>query len=72
MLNQVPAYCAFRPSAHGMLGPGVYVSRDIAKTRNYGNVVFKLLVFTGKVKVVTEQGDPEQYCWQTQVTKIMP
>ena len=37
----------FRPSASGMLGPGLYLSRDINKTRNYGDVCFKLLVYTG-------------------------
>ena len=40
----------FRPSTSGMLGPGLYLSRDINKTRNYGNVCFKLLVYTGRTK----------------------
>ena len=51
-----------------MLGPGVYASRDINKTLAYGNewgrrVVLKLLVFTGKVKKIMQQGDPRQYSW---------
>ena len=51
-----------------MLGPGVYASRDINKTLSYGNergrrVVLKLLVFTGKVKRITQQGDPGRYSW---------
>ena len=58
----------FRPSTEGMLGPGVYASRDINKTLAYGNedgrrVVLKLLVFTGKVKRIVQQGDPGQYSW---------
>ena len=40
----------FRPSVGGMLGPGLYLSRDINKTRNYGDVCFKLLVYTGRTK----------------------
>ena len=43
----------FRESTGGMLGPGLYVSRDIDKTRNYGDVCFKLLVYTGKTKKAT-------------------
>ena len=51
----------FRPSTHGMLGPGLYLSRDIEKTRSYGDVCFKLLVYTGKTKRVDApdvQGGP--------------
>ena len=44
----------FRESTSGMLGPGLYVSRDIENTRSYdGGVCFKLLVYTGKTKMVT-------------------
>ena len=42
----------FRPSTSGMLGPGLYVSRDINKTKNYGEVCFKLLVYIGMAKTV--------------------
>ena len=44
----------FRESTQGMLGPGLYVSRDIDKTRAYGGVCFKLLVYTGKTTLVTK------------------
>ena len=37
----------------GMLGPGLYVSRDIDKTRYYSDVCFKLLVYTGKTKMLS-------------------
>eukprot|EP00927_Polykrikos_kofoidii_P046128 TRINITY_DN40320_c0_g1_i1.p1 TRINITY_DN40320_c0_g1~~TRINITY_DN40320_c0_g1_i1.p1 ORF type:complete len:346 (+),score=18.46 TRINITY_DN40320_c0_g1_i1:82-1119(+) len=56
----------FRRSANGMLGPGVYVSSDIAKARCYGgqnNVVFELRVDLGKVKKIDYQGHPLQYTW---------
>ena len=43
----------FNESTEGMLGPGLYVSRDIDKTRFYGGVCFKLLVYTGKTRLVT-------------------
>ena len=46
----------FRESTGGMLGPGLYVSRDIDKTRGYGGVTpacFKLLVYTGKTKMLS-------------------
>mgnify|MGYP003324346218 CR=1 FL=1 len=43
----------FQESTGGMLGPGLYVSRDIDKTRNYGDVCFKLLVYTGKTTMVS-------------------
>ena len=42
----------FKLSTIGMLGPGIYLSRDINKTRAYGDVCLKVLVYTGKtVKV---------------------
>ena len=47
----------FRESTKGMFGPGLYVSRDIEKTRNadvYGSVCFKLLVYIGKTTEVTK------------------
>ena len=44
----------FRESTGGMLGPGLYVSRDIDKTRAYGDVCFKLLVYIGITKQMTE------------------
>ena len=50
----------FRPSSGGMLGPGVYCSRDINKARQYGGsngVILKLEVSVGKVYVINNQGD---------------
>lgn len=32
----------FRPSSSGMLGPGVYVSRDRQKAEKYGDTVLEL------------------------------
>ena len=40
----------FRPSTGGMLGSGVYLSRDITKAETYGQVVFECLVDVGRVK----------------------
>ena len=41
----------FRASSGGLLGPGVYVSRDVKKAEQYGGggVVFEVLVRVGKV-----------------------
>ena len=38
-----------RANPRGLLGAGIYASRDVDKTRNYGNVALKLLVKAGKV-----------------------
>ena len=40
----------FKPSTGGMLGPGLYLSRDIDKTRAYGDVCLKVLAYTGKTR----------------------
>ena len=54
----------FRESTGGMLGPGFYVNRDIDKTRAYGDVCFKLLVYVGSTKEMTE---PDRNgTWQSQ------
>ena len=42
----------FKPSTQGLLGPGLYLSRDINKTKSYGQVCFKVLAYTGKTKKV--------------------
>ena len=34
----------------GMLGQGIYASTDANKTRAYGDVTLKLLVYVGKVR----------------------
>ena len=46
-----------------VLNNGLYVSRDIEKTLDYGSVCFKLLVYPGKSVVVTEQSDPMRMNW---------
>ena len=42
------------------LGNGLYVSRDINKTRQYGDVCFKLLVYPGKTYVVEDDNGAVQ------------
>ena len=39
----------FRPSTQGLLGPGVYVSRNILKSRKYGSTILEVMVSVGKV-----------------------
>ena len=46
-------------SSHLLLGDGLYVSRDIFKTQDYGEVCFKLLVYPGKTFVV-DNSTPEE------------
>ncbi|XP_030073568.1 uncharacterized protein LOC115479650 [Microcaecilia unicolor] len=60
----------FRPSKDGMLGPGVYVSRDIRKAQRYplnlspaNRVILKVRVRVGKVKKIDRQGHPLQRTW---------
>ncbi|XP_032905420.1 uncharacterized protein LOC116991159 [Amblyraja radiata] len=60
----------FRQSKGGMLGPGVYVSRDLQKASRYPldidpsqKIVLKLLVNVGKVKMIDYQGHPLQKTW---------
>ncbi|XP_061105440.1 uncharacterized protein LOC133133356 [Conger conger] len=63
----------FSPSEDGMLGPGVYVSRDIQKARRYPlNVaegdrrVLVLIVNVGRVKKINYQGHPLQKTWHAE------
>uniref|UniRef100_A0A8C5MZD9 PARP catalytic domain-containing protein n=1 Tax=Leptobrachium leishanense TaxID=445787 RepID=A0A8C5MZD9_9ANUR len=59
----------FRPSADGMLGRGVYVSRDEKKAARYplgdqrDQVILKLRVNVGKVKKIDQQDHPMQKTW---------
>ena len=55
----------FRPSVGGMLGPGVYCSRDLKKARRYGAVVLRLAVSLGRVITIDRRGHPLQKTWQT-------
>ncbi|XP_067826817.1 grass carp reovirus (GCRV)-induced gene 2o [Heptranchias perlo] len=61
----------FQRSTKGMLGPGVYVSRDIQKASRYPldlpesqKAVLKLRVNVGKVIKIDRQGHPLQKSWQ--------
>jgi len=60
-----------QPSTSGMLGAGVYCSRDFTKARNYshhseGGVVFNLRVKPGRVKAIRSIPDPLQKTWHAQ------
>ncbi|XP_062392083.1 grass carp reovirus (GCRV)-induced gene 2p [Sardina pilchardus] len=63
----------FKQSADGMLGPGVYVSRDQKKAQRYplnnhvsDKVVLKLQVDIGKVKRIDKDHHPMQKTWHSQ------
>ncbi len=49
-----------------MLGTGIYVSEDINKTVNYGDVTFKLAVYMGKTRKITSQDQSDRTTWQSQ------
>uniref|UniRef100_H3B7U9 PARP catalytic domain-containing protein n=1 Tax=Latimeria chalumnae TaxID=7897 RepID=H3B7U9_LATCH len=60
----------FKPSRDGLLGAGVYISRDINKAMCYpvktdkkDKVVFKLKVRVGKVKKIDSDNHPLQKSW---------
>ena len=49
------------------LGDGVYVTRDISKTLQYGQVCFKLLVYPGKTFIVDDTTPEEERTkWQNE------
>ncbi|CAK6981724.1 grass carp reovirus (GCRV)-induced gene 2e [Scomber scombrus] len=61
----------FQQSSDGMLGPGVYLSRDLDKASRYpldhpehDRVVIKVSVNVGKVIAINKQGHPRQKTWQ--------
>lgn len=56
----------FRPSVRGMLGPGVYVSRDPSKAESYGRSILQLSVNVGRVAVIEYQRHPHQTTWNQQ------
>lgn len=63
----------FRQSSQGMLGKGVYVSRDRKKAERYplninqsDRVVLELRVRVGRVKRIDRDNHPMQYTWSTQ------
>ncbi len=60
----------FRQSADGMLGRGVYLSRDLEKASRYpinhpewDRVVIRVVVNVGKVIAINRQGHPRQQNW---------
>ncbi|MEQ2178139.1 hypothetical protein GOODEAATRI_010902, partial [Goodea atripinnis] len=60
----------FRQSQGGMLGPGVYLSRDLEKASRYpvghpewDKVVIKVKVNVGRVKVINRKNHPLQMTW---------
>uniref|UniRef100_A0A671RL43 Grass carp reovirus (GCRV)-induced gene 2l n=1 Tax=Sinocyclocheilus anshuiensis TaxID=1608454 RepID=A0A671RL43_9TELE len=61
----------FKPSSNGMLGSGVYLSRDLDKASRYPldledehqKVVLRVKVDVGKVKKIDHQGHPLQFTW---------
>ncbi|XP_060883003.1 uncharacterized protein LOC132954467 [Labrus mixtus] len=60
----------FCRSKDGMLGPGVYLSRDLDKASRYPighpeseRVVIKVVVDVGKVIAINRQGHPRQKTW---------
>ncbi|CAJ1052982.1 hypothetical protein D5F01_LYC18128 [Xyrichtys novacula] len=60
----------FRQSEDGMLGPGVYLSRDLAKASRYpikhpewDRVVIRVRVNVGNVIIINRQGHPLQKTW---------
>ncbi|KAM6943890.1 uncharacterized protein PEZ65_001816 isoform 1-T1 [Lycodopsis pacificus] len=62
----------FKPSSAGMLGMGVYVSRNIKKAAHYplnssvtDRVVFLVHVRVGRVKRIDKDNHPMQYTWHT-------
>lgn len=62
----------FKPSSSGMLGKGVYVSRDKNKASNYplmssasNRVVLEVRVRVGRVKRIDKDNHPLQYTWNT-------
>jgi len=54
----------FRASTGGLLGPGFYCTREPQKAKNYGKVIFKLLVYAGKVKKIDDWNHPSRKKWQ--------
>ncbi|XP_047446800.1 uncharacterized protein LOC125011626 [Mugil cephalus] len=69
--NQIIAN-GFQQSTGGMLGKGVYVSRDKRKAQRYplhsnqaDRVVLELRVRVGRVKRIDKDNHPMQYTWNT-------
>ncbi|KAM4577921.1 uncharacterized protein V3H82_007443 [Fundulus diaphanus] len=63
----------FKQSSAGMLGKGVYMSRDVKKAAHYppgsnpsDRVIFELRVRVGRVKRIDQDHHPMQYTWSAQ------
>ncbi len=56
----------FQVSSDGMLGRGVYVSRDFSKAAVYGSVVLELRVNFGRQCTVDCQNHPRQKTWHSE------
>ncbi|XP_038635346.1 uncharacterized protein LOC119954306 [Scyliorhinus canicula] len=62
----------FRQSSKGMLGPGVYISRDKEKAKRYpisspsDRVILVLKVQVGKVKIIDKENHPMAKTWYQQ------
>lgn len=62
----------FQPSSGGMLGKGVYMSRDVKKASNYpylstssNRVILELRVRVGRVKRIDKDNHPLQHTWSS-------
>ena len=69
----------FIPSSDGMLGRGIYVSRQIEKAYAYGpgkygseGVVIEVLVRVGRTKKIDRQGHPLQKSWHDAGCAMQP
>merc|ERR1712228_925052 len=63
----------FKPSPGGMLGAGVYVSRDIAKVLAYGGpegVILQVRVRVGRRGIVDHQGHSHRLSWQSKFDSV--
>ncbi|KAL0162748.1 hypothetical protein M9458_042144, partial [Cirrhinus mrigala] len=62
----------FQPSADGMLGRGVYLTRDLNKASRYPlkkpheRVVIRVIVNAGRVKKINHKHHPLQKTWHYQ------
>jgi hypothetical protein len=54
----------FVPSTGGLLGAGVYLSRDVAKASNYGPAIVEAQVNVGRVAVINRKTHPLQKTWK--------
>lgn len=59
----------FRASTAGMLGGGVYISRDLNKVWGYGGAegaICELQVSVGRIQVIDRQHHPKQSLWRSE------